>query len=486
MAVTLLTNIDTIQPAYNPFHLVMSSTTNTNTGFNYIIDLYSGSTYIRRLKVPSIPTDNYFGYCEVASICSDFITDEPFNLSWNSYKPNTEQQTNFNLKLGEEYKYEWPFTDNFYCSSTGFVGKVGFTGTTVHQYVIGDYVFIAQTAGFTNSGYEGVHRVVSVPNTKAIVIDYPFLLATAPEGGLTAYQDNRKIVYSGLTTTAITVGNFAIQHENYINYTASTYTINNANSKFLTELPDNYNVRTSNSGYLNIVCPASGSVVSLRVMIEGGSTYNLTGTSATTNSILLTPAFPKNLNASYGSAIITTNTPAYTIHYINGIGQQLSEKKRFVIDTTCKPEDNVELLFEDLFGGFIPFNFHFITSQSTDITRDYIKKALDYNLVNGKYKYSVNSATKSLYSVKNQKKYSVVSEYMTEEEAEFIEQLFLSKQVYLNIKNTEFTSVAATDNSDYIPVSITDTAFTTKTSLKDALIQYTVNFELSNNRPLNI
>jgi hypothetical protein len=485
MAVTLLTTIDAVQPAYNPYYLVLSGNNSSNTGFNYIVDLYSGSTYLRRLKVPPIPPKNNYGYCEISNICSDYISDNPMNMNWNAMAANTEMKGNFTIKLGEEYKYTWNFVDNFYCSNVSFLGKLGYTGSTTHTFAVGDYINVLQTDPHTTDLYDGVFRVVYVPDSYAVVVDYPHSVNTGVEGGVMSYQDNRKIVYSGLTTATTLMGSFAIGHEDYITYSATNYAYDSPTSNFLTELPENWPMRLTNNGYINILATSS-QIIFLRCLINGIE-FAIDDVSTGDADIIRIPAAPKTLNAAIGYNIFTANTiTEYSIYLETALGAKLSEIFTFNLDTNCKPVDNVELLFEDLMGGMIPLNLRYITSTTTGIEREYYKKPLDYTLTNGKYIYDVNDSTTKQFGIKNKKVYTAISEYMTEEEGFFVEQLLLSKNVYFNTKNTEFVTTSATDLSEYVPVLITNSTFDRKTSLKDTLIQYTITFELSNNRPLNI
>jgi len=110
------------------------------------------------------------------------------------------QSTNINVIESFPYSapYEWDFGDNVqagtYSGSASFPGNVGFTTQPAAPYnfsgvnvplsfEVGDEIFIAQTAGFTHSAYEGYHTIVEIIDQYTIVIDVAFAGATGVEPG---------------------------------------------------------------------------------------------------------------------------------------------------------------------------------------------------------------------------------------------------------------------------------------------------------------
>jgi len=119
------------------------------------------------------------------------------------------QSTNINVIESFPYSapYEWDFGDNVqagtYSGSASFPGNVGFTTQPAAPYnfsgvnvplsfEVGDEIFIAQTAGFTHSAYEGYHTIVEIIDQYTIVIDVAFAGATGVEPGSITIETKEK------------------------------------------------------------------------------------------------------------------------------------------------------------------------------------------------------------------------------------------------------------------------------------------------------
>lgn len=73
----------------------------------------------------------------------------------------------------------WDFFDNGF-----FKGDAMFLGKTPHNFKLGQALFVAQKAPFTNSHYNGVARVTAIPTPTSVVINKPFGKNTPAESGV--------------------------------------------------------------------------------------------------------------------------------------------------------------------------------------------------------------------------------------------------------------------------------------------------------------
>ena len=191
--------------------------------------------------------------------------------------------------------------------------------------------------------------------------------------------------------------------------------------------------------------------------------YN--GTDTTANL-----AAPSNYSGwvYYSVRACDRNNPTLDAHYF-------SVPYAFANQTaSCKDYEMRRLAWVNSKGGWDYFNFKMKSTRTIDVTRN------NYSTVLGvyggqKYTYSNTQRGKKTRSVEAVQKETLNTDWMVEEQAQFLENLFMSKNV--NMVKSAFT--------DYnYPVIITDTSFVKKTNANDRLkIQYTINIEYSN--PVN-
>ena len=141
---------------------------------------------------------------------------------------------------------------------------------------------------------------------------------------------------------------------------------------------------------------------------------------------------------------------------------------------SCKDYKMRRLAWISSKGGWDYFNFKLKSTRTIEVTRN------NYNSILGvyggeKYAYTNTQRGKRTRNVEAVRKEVINTDWITETQAEFLENLFKSKNV--NLVQSSFT--------DYnFPVLITDTSFVKKTNANDRLrIQYTINIEYAN--PVN-
>jgi hypothetical protein len=151
------------------------------------------------------------------------------------------------------------------------------------------------------------------------------------------------------------------------------------------------------------------------------------------------------------------------------------EKYWVQVDNSCLPVSNIELLFEDQLGSYIPINFRFINKESLTINRSTHKKYQEYEL-GTYYTYDPTSQTNKINAISIDEIYAAHTGWIGEDMVAIIEGLLTSKNVYINYENSGV----------YYPVEIVDTAFDRKTTLRNKMIDYTIQYRISNTRSLNI
>ena len=110
------------------------------------------------------------------------------------------------------------------------------------------------------------------------------------------------------------------------------------------------------------------------------------------------------------------------------------------------------------------------TTESTKET--YNSNTIDIS--SGSATYSVNAPTKSVFNKTATQRITLSSGYYPEGANPFFEELLLSNQVWLTQTDPYNPS-----STQYVPLIVSSSSFTYKTSLNDKLIEYTIDFEMA-------
>ena len=166
-----------------------------------------------------------------------------------------------------------------------------------------------------------------------------------------------------------------------------------------------------------------------------------------------------------------TNAASYTIHLEDNTNAQTSEKVTFNINETCSKYNEVRVHFLNRLGGYDAFNFYLKSIHQTDIKKDkYDQQHHDWN--GWTYDYTKKSRGATDYNVSLNKKLTVNTDYLTEEESLWMEDLITSPSAYIE------------ESNELIAVNLDARRIQRKTSLNDKLMQYTfeLNYSIKNRR----
>lgn len=245
------------------------------------------------------------------------------------------------------------------------------------------------------------------------------------------------VLYTSSTNYA---WNGALQYKEYTLFTQQKYVAMDGNSKFLTNLPNKSLIPLSEKFTLGFLQSAAAYVHDAQI-----KTYDQTGALINTylypnakyapaNQYELKITFgagPANLNiAALGGSpsptqpIIDFNVSYYTLQLLNISGDPLSETKRFDIDNRCSPYSNNRIWWLNRLGEFDSYQFNLISSKSLSIIRNEFNKLLNTN-------YSEGDRGQSVMSVQGDYSLTFNSNWLTENEGKWLEELFTSPEVYV-------------------------------------------------------
>ena len=270
----------------------------------------------------------------------------------------------------------------------------------------------------------------------------------------------------------------------YTNYTINTFS---TTKKFLTDSPRTIKIDSAQSHQLSFIVNERYGANQYNIKAYSG--YNGTGSliadGVVTNNIAANQDWSSryfripvgtydigNIDPSLYTDSLLGTTPStaltgaasYTIHLEDNTNAQTSEKVTFNINQTCTKYNEVRVHFLNRLGGYDAFNFYMKSIHTTDIKKDkYDQQHHDWT--GWSYDYSKKSRGATDYNVSLNKKLTVNTDYLTEEESLWMEDLITSPNAYIE------------ESNELIAVNLDARKIQRKTSLNDKLMQYT--FELS-------
>tara|TARA_R100001126_G_scaffold101681_2_gene83049 strand:- start:26 stop:1465 length:1440 start_codon:yes stop_codon:yes gene_type:complete len=166
----------------------------------------------------------------------------------------------------------------------------------------------------------------------------------------------------------------------------------------------------------------------------------------------------------------------YTIQATNTNGAVFRSALYYFIKQTasCKGFKSRRLAWTNSKGGYDYFTFNMKSTQTLDVTRNTYGKLIgDFNST--EYSYQNYESSKKVREVQATLSETLNTDYITEEDAQLLENLIMSTDVFM-VQNadTDFT----------VPVMVTDNKIVRKTGANNKVkIQYTIKIEYSN--PIN-
>ena len=174
--------------------------------------------------------------------------------------------------------------------------------------------------------------------------------------------------------------------------------------------------------------------------------------------------------------IINCDVASYNILIQSGTTSSVEESVTltFPIDCTCTKYTNYPLLFKDRLGSYVPFNFELNNTQKVTVkNRDTYKKFIGTGGA-ASDTYSANERSPSIFNVDINEEWTLNTNWLTEVEAAYFEELVTSPEVSILIDGT------------YRAVMITDRKYNRVRKNNKKNIQYNIKIEFANNNTINV
>ena len=376
------------------------------------------------------------------------------------------------------------FYDNAYVDG----GYIGFAipVTRPTRIKVGDRVTIKQTNFPTAPkyyGYDGewlctriYNQVIGGVTYQIIATDAPFLGNTPVNGG-SIYSPSKYDYRNLAESTSEYAFDGGLQYKEWLSYSPTNYVMNSTlRGKFLTNSPRTIKIRRDELATLSFFHTSIMGTGSAKMLVYA---YNAAGTPVGNAqfSIGSTTAVYARLEAGVGVVQLQTipgfslaSASYYEVYLANAGNTRSSEIFRFNIDDTCYRYTQKRLKFKNRLGGWDYFTFNLRSDKTTNIDRSNFNKFSKSLQAANKYGYAMGDRGRTTYNVKAVDSEVLQSNWLNNDEATWLEELFTSPEVYLM------------DGTNELPVIVKNESFVLGEKENIGLIAYTINIEYSFNK----
>lgn len=439
ISVSVLNTPISLEPINTPLWFRVNSASSALTDFKYIFvpkyrlePLTGLFTTIGTYKVPARPINGDGLFSPHRALKSFLINSINPYLSSTVLSPETAALIGYRLDYGYEYNPNKVFTDTINVS-----GNMGLTFSTIHDFTVGDIITVNKDNKSFNPQYDGTCSVASVPNSFCIKTDKVFSTTIlANESGVITNQFRITGSSSEFFTWNAT-RQYDERTKDFREYIIGTVSAGTA-GKFLSNYDKDIQkpVRLDDYETLSMILPSSPlnpyyvSVNTYRSDNSLIATYGLTYSA--TNSyrkvdVGVGPMNLINMGIPFISATGTNVVSHYDIHVKNsqfGFPTSVSEFRKYKIDNTCTNYEKQRVVFLNRLGGYDYFNFTLDSKRTLGITRTEYEKMLDWN-------YTIGDRGKTILAQKAEIKMTMVSNWITQNDSLWLEELITSPEVYL-------------------------------------------------------
>ena len=201
---------------------------------------------------------------------------------------------------------------------------------------------------------------------------------------------------------------------------------------------------------------------------------NPDGSIASTSSATVTMSGEFNLfncsaasiNAFAGSTIITENTYGYNVYLQLGVAQT----RKIQFRQKCYPKfRQYNLHFLNRLGGWDTMKFALVNRRSTDFQRSAYRRN-DWQLVGNQMQnvdsYNRYNETTLNYAIQHKDKYHLISDWVNEQDYDWLQQLVSSSIVYMEVLGA------------YFPVTVLSNTYSYKLTAADKLFNFEIDVEV--------
>ena len=496
MAMTIIAEPQDFTPAYNECKFIVNSTNVNNDGFRYIFEIFESGTSNRIGYYKALPTyGTGYGEQDLSKLLSNMVSYD-FNPTITTFYDAANSYYNFDVKIGEEYIYTLSYT----ASLVNNGGNVRITAT--HAFQVGDQINITQAdGGVANPGVEGLHTVISITGTTNFTINALWSEVTdATINGSIKYADNRKdINLNEISTLDKYVFNGAIPWIDMPFYDQTDYRLDNTSGLWLTDQPLNFTCTLGQDLWLNFKDVGIAPNKRVYFINDDGDLFykSVIGTQYIKGVAVGPNNFGTLVLISGTAGLIKASTKYYDVWYGDTtVGDQSSIKYRIILDERVQISES-HILFLDRMGSWSSFAFQLKSYEKGTIKRDTYNKDVPGYVTSSQWKYKTYEQGQVNFNTQVVKTYDLNTNWMSEAEGTYFQQLLTSPQTY--VKNVVYRITEDLDNlydesgciihipesTEYVSCNVLNTNFEVYKQRNNNLIKQSIQVRLSNNDIIN-
>lgn len=481
MAVIVTEIMSTYHSPYSPVVVKMNSDVYQEDSHRFVVRIIDrpSNKLFRELRVAS--DENGYGVIDISRIIADKV-DYYLNFGDNNAIVDPKgAYYQYTIKIGEEYIKDWSFDDYEYLNQDGKSKVVLKSNTINHHYSPGDTIRVRLTNIYNNKTdlLNGYYIVESAPTTKKIVLkglDY-YTINGSPAGGKTRYADNRRTqILDQYTKNDVYAINMSLDR-----YNSERYGNNLRNFTLLATIdlikfaaPRRIRVTEKQFFYLSHIEVLEDYFIRVKNS-RGEEYYQELDDNYKLNSLGVGPGnFLKTgwnkVNPSSPNNPIE-NVDYYEVWITNNDSSKTSQRLLLTIDKRCRWNDT-QILFLDRYGNFSSFAFQLKQKNGINIEKSGYDKYSENRLDGGW------TDTNSSY----ERYYTLNTNWMTEEENLFFEQLLTSRVHFIQLPTY---TVWGSKYQEWHKITVEEKSAETQTYQNSRLIMRTLTIKMAFKENIN-
>lgn len=173
-----------------------------------------------------------------------------------------------------------------------------------------------------------------------------------------------------------------------------------------------------------------------------------------------------HINEFAGRTLITENTYGYNVYLKKGV----AESRKLQFKQKCYPKyKQYNLHFLNRLGGWDTMKFALVNKRSTEVQRASYRRndwQLSGNTMTNIDSYNKYNETTLNYAIQHKDRFHLVSDWVSQQDYEWLAQLFASTIVYMEVQGA------------YFPITISSTNYEYKLESSDKLFNFEIDIEV--------
>lgn len=497
MAQTIIAQPQDFTPAYNECKFIIDSTNKNKSGFRYIFEVFDSVTNLRIGYYKALPTyGTGYGEQDLSKLLSNSVSFD-FNPSITTFYDAENSYFGYDVLFGEEYIFDMDYT----ASLTDNSGNVRITAT--HPFQVGDQVNITQAdGGVANPGVEGLHTVIAITGTTNFTINALWSGVTdATINGVVEYADKRKTIDLDIESTLDKfVFNGVYSWLEFPYWDETDYELDGITKEWLTDQPQEFSCTPGQDLWLNAK-DVTTVAINKRVYFEndnGDIFYKAISGGDFIKGVAVGPNNYGSLTVVSGTApLVKNDTKSYEIWYSDGVFNPVkSVKYKVNIDRRMLISES-HIVFLDRLGSWSSFAFQLKAYERGNINRQTYNQDVPGAVVDSQWQYKSYEQGTININTEVTKTVDLSTNFMTEAEGEYFQQLLTSPQTYIKNVLYHITEDGAVlfdeagciihvpESTEYVSCNVTTNTFEVFKQRNNNLIKQSIQVRIGNNDTIN-